>query len=298
MVSSNLLLVVSLVGAHQSAGQIQPSQTDCAEVMLRGTGNTSAQVCLGEEQLRLAQAAPRESSERSRHMETAAGHYRKAVDLASDTGTKARVLNALAELYDPQHLARPGQMELVLRELIGILPGETEPLYRLAKVEEDQGLLEAAESTLQSARHLQPKEVEPYRRLAQFYARWSTAIYSAKATEKSPESSSSPAEPDANGVYKVGGGVGPPHREGTPEYPKEAQVAGIEGAVVAEIVINETGVVTEARVVRSIPLLDEAALEAVRQWRFDPTIVNGRAVPVRMEVTVNFVTKMAPKRKP
>jgi len=46
--------------------------------------------------------------------------------------------------------------------------------------------------------------------------------------------------------------------------------------------------VTEARVVRSNPLLDEAALKAVREWRYDPTMVNGRAVPVRMTVTVNF----------
>jgi protein TonB len=46
--------------------------------------------------------------------------------------------------------------------------------------------------------------------------------------------------------------------------------------------------VNEARVVRSIPLLDEAALAAVRNWRFEPTFVNGKAVPVRMVVTVSF----------
>ena len=56
----------------------------------------------------------------------------------------------------------------------------------------------------------------------------------------------------------------------------------------AEIVINEEGAVTEAQVVRSVPFLDEAALEAVRQWRFDPTVVDGKPVPVRMRVTVNF----------
>ena len=45
---------------------------------------------------------------------------------------------------------------------------------------------------------------------------------------------------------------------------------------------------TDARIVKSVPLLDEAALSAVRDWRFEPTMVEGRAVPVRMVVTVNF----------
>lgn len=48
------------------------------------------------------------------------------------------------------------------------------------------------------------------------------------------------------------------------------------------------GNVKDARVVKSIPLLDDAALKAVRDWRFEPTIIEGRAVPVRMVVTVNF----------
>jgi TonB family protein len=43
-------------------------------------------------------------------------------------------------------------------------------------------------------------------------------------------------------------------------------------------------------VVRSIPLLDEAALEAVHNWHFQPTLVNGQAVPVRMNVSVSFST--------
>jgi protein TonB len=61
--------------------------------------------------------------------------------------------------------------------------------------------------------------------------------------------------------------------------------------VIAEIVVSETGIVTDASVVRSIPLLDDAALAAVRNWRFAPSIVNGHAVPVRMNVTVNFTSR-------
>ena len=46
--------------------------------------------------------------------------------------------------------------------------------------------------------------------------------------------------------------------------------------------------VTDAKVLRSIPLLDAAALDAVRQWVFTPTTLNGQPVPVIMTVTVNF----------
>ena len=45
---------------------------------------------------------------------------------------------------------------------------------------------------------------------------------------------------------------------------------------------------TDVKVLRSVPLLDEAAIEAVRQWRYTPTFVDGVAVPVIMTVTVNF----------
>jgi periplasmic protein TonB len=61
--------------------------------------------------------------------------------------------------------------------------------------------------------------------------------------------------------------------------------------VIAEIVMNEHGSVTEAKVVRSVPLLDEAALAAVRTSQYEPTLLNGQPVPVRMTVTVNFSTR-------
>lgn len=88
--------------------------------------------------------------------------------------------------------------------------------------------------------------------------------------------------------------VGPRIREPTkirhvpPVYPVMAQQARVEGVVVIEAVIGVDGRVKEARVLRSKPLLDEAALEAVRQWTFTPTTLNGVPVPVIMTVTVNF----------
>ena len=73
-----------------------------------------------------------------------------------------------------------------------------------------------------------------------------------------------------------------------PLYPAEARDAGVQGVVVVEAVIDVAGNVKTARVLRSIPLLDEAALQAVAQWKYKPTLLNGRPVPVIMTVTINF----------
>jgi protein TonB len=73
-----------------------------------------------------------------------------------------------------------------------------------------------------------------------------------------------------------------------PAYPELARVSRVEGVVIIEAVIGTTGNVTEARILRSIPLLDEAAVAAVRQWRYTPTLLSGVPVPVIMTVTVTF----------
>jgi protein TonB len=59
--------------------------------------------------------------------------------------------------------------------------------------------------------------------------------------------------------------------------------------VIIEATIGVDGAVQEAKVLRSIPLLDSAALDAVRQWEFSPTLLNGEPVPVIMTVTVQFM---------
>ena len=77
-------------------------------------------------------------------------------------------------------------------------------------------------------------------------------------------------------------------RDIIPIYPAMARTAHVQGVVILEAVIDSNGRVESARVLRSIPLLDEAALAAVRQWRFEPARLNGQPVPVVMTVTVNF----------
>lgn len=58
--------------------------------------------------------------------------------------------------------------------------------------------------------------------------------------------------------------------------------------MILEATIGPTGAVTDVIVLRSVPLLDEAAVDAVRQWQYTPTLLNGVPVPVIMTVTVNF----------
>lgn len=77
-------------------------------------------------------------------------------------------------------------------------------------------------------------------------------------------------------------------RDAAPVYPAIAQAARVEGTVIIDAVIDEQGRVQSARVLRSIPLLDEAALTAVREWAYTPTLLNGVPVPVVMTVTVTF----------
>lgn len=97
---------------------------------------------------------------------------------------------------------------------------------------------------------------------------------------------------DSTKPLRVGGAIGVPAkiRDVRPVYPADARAAGVQGVVILEAVIDETGAVSAARVLRSIPLLDQAALDAVRQWQFTPTLLNGAPVPVVMTVTINFTT--------
>lgn len=89
---------------------------------------------------------------------------------------------------------------------------------------------------------------------------------------------------------RVGGRVLPPERVHyvTPVYPPLAIAARKTGLVILEAVVGEDGTVRDLRVLKSEPLLDAAAIAAVRQWRYRPTTLNGQTTPVLMTVTVQF----------
>lgn len=94
----------------------------------------------------------------------------------------------------------------------------------------------------------------------------------------------------ANPPLRVGGQVRPPIRvkEVAPVYPAIAKSAQVQGDVVIEATIDEAGKVADAKVVKSVPMLDQAALDAVRQWEYRPSLLNGVPTPVVMTVTVKF----------
>ena len=89
---------------------------------------------------------------------------------------------------------------------------------------------------------------------------------------------------------RVGGNIRAPEQivRVPPSYPPIAQSARVQGVVILEALIETDGRVADARVLRSIPLLDQAALDAVRQWQYTPTLLNGAPTPVIMTVTVQF----------
>jgi periplasmic protein TonB len=101
----------------------------------------------------------------------------------------------------------------------------------------------------------------------------------------SPPVPVAPREP-----VRVGGTVTAPAKvfDVAPIYPVIARSAGLEGTVILQATIGLDGRVEGLQVLRSAPLLDDAALTAVRQWRYTPTRLNGQPVVVIMTVTVSF----------
>ncbi len=91
-------------------------------------------------------------------------------------------------------------------------------------------------------------------------------------------------------ALRVGGPVVEPTRTKrvSPRYPPEAAEARLQGVVILECTISPGGKVQEVRVVSGDPLLAQAAREAVSQWEYTPTLLDGVPVPVIMTVTVNF----------
>ena len=118
-----------------------------------------------------------------------------------------------------------------------------------------------------------------------------TSVQSVPPTERMLLSDTPhPMQWAADGAVRVGGNIKVPIkiRDVKPVYPADAQAARVQGVVIVEVRIEPDGTVSNARILRSIPMLDQAALDAVSQWQFVPTLLNGQAVPVIMTCTVNF----------
>jgi TonB family protein len=100
----------------------------------------------------------------------------------------------------------------------------------------------------------------------------------------------SPPPLPAGVPLRVGGDVLEPRkiRNVVPAYPESGRKARLYGAVQVEFVIDTTGAVGDVRVLRSCPPFDDAAVQAVKRWRYEPTFLNGIPVPVLTTAVVGF----------
>jgi len=101
--------------------------------------------------------------------------------------------------------------------------------------------------------------------------------------------------------YRVGGDVKAPVliNRVEPAYTEEARQARIMGIVIVEATIGQDGLVKNVRVLKPLPFgLDQAAVDAVKQWTFKPATFNGQPVDVLFNLTVNFKLQMAPPPPP
>ncbi len=91
-------------------------------------------------------------------------------------------------------------------------------------------------------------------------------------------------------AVKATGEIKPPKliKKVDPVYPEEAMKERIEGIVILEVTTDHSGRVADIKVLKSVPQLDQAAIEAVRQWVYEPVIIDGKPRPVVFTVTVSF----------
>ncbi|RPH76352.1 MAG: energy transducer TonB [Nitrospiraceae bacterium] len=99
-----------------------------------------------------------------------------------------------------------------------------------------------------------------------------------------------PPRPKKVEPLRVGGNVQESRliRKVEPVYPELAKRARVSGIVMLEVNVDEEGSVANVRVIRGHPLLDQSAIDAVKQWKYSPTLLNGEPVPVIATVTVIF----------
>ena len=157
-----------------------------------------------------------------------------------------------------------------------------------------------SESQLRAAIAAEPRDPGSYLDLARLYVEQGrfdeavTMITNALALTRAQAQTARPAQAsiDASGAIRVGGDIAPPAKTKhvAPVYPQEAQDARIEGLVIIEALIGPDGLVQDTTLLRSVHMLDQAAVDAVSQWEFTPTLLNGQPTSVLMNVTVNFST--------
>jgi periplasmic protein TonB len=278
---------------------------DCGQMTFAAPGPGIGEICQAEAEMRRGLGRGQTPEEmkalmaldrktRLAHMENAARHFRAALTTLREPAQKIHVYQSLARLYASANLGQPQQAESAVRDWIALEPGRVEPIVQLAAVQEDMKQPHVAEQTLVSTRQLYPEEIEVMKALSRFFARQaSAASMIASRAEMDKEPAPTPNQPDPEGNYRIGSQIKAPKKveDARSDYPDAARAVGLEGTVIMEIWVDETGQVVRARMLRGMPMLEESAVAAVMQWRFAPTVVDGKPVPIRMTVTHGFTIR-------
>ena len=116
------------------------------------------------------------------------------------------------------------------------------------------------------------------------------AVAKPPAISAPPPASAPVVSPKAKAALRIGGNVKPPRKISAPapEYPALAKAARVQGVVVIDATIDESGNVVNAKAMEGPPLLVSEALRTVMLWKYEPTYLNGVPYPVQMTVTVSF----------
>jgi TonB family protein len=286
--AASVILAQATPHSPATSGDRVPAP-DCRRLLTNPAPGTN-ELCLAQDALQAAEGAADGSGARQQKLTAAAEQFSRATNLLRDPRLRLYAFEALTRIYDPSGLNEPARVEQTLREMAGLMPGDSSPLRRLAKVQEDAGNADAAENTLLAARQQLPEDAEVYSELSAFYARRAAAL-KAEAKSRLPLGGE---QPDAEGYYRVGNMLGPPEMLDSAE-PSPGMVADLQSnppavddpdIVVLEVKIDETGAVADATVIKSVPGQDAAVMSAAKQWRFKPTLVDGRPVPMKMTAVV------------
>ena len=199
----------------------------------------------------------------------------------------------------------------ILKQAAERLSADIEPLVRSDKMSEATKVLEDHRQWLRDTRarvETDKRYTENDRQvilrsidseldgLGNVIAHVPVAPVAVKATSPSRVGKGSPQAPDkvltrdASGAFRVGGRIAAPRKvkDVRPIYPDVARAARAQGVVIVEATVGVDGKIVNANVVRSIPLLDAAALDAVKRWEFEPPLLNRKPISVILNVAVQF----------
>lgn len=248
--------------------------------------------------LQLFFPARRGEPDNDAHLAKAIESMQRAADTAVDEAERSEALSLLARTYeDPKAANDVATAEDIVRRLVAV-DQRAEHHVWLARLQERLGRTDEAERTLKNAADMLTDSAKVYQELVAFYMRTKQLDkIQALPRDRLPAGVAPPSDgpsaskvPPRPGAVRVGGNIRAPQKLHSvdPVYPPEAAAARIAGVVILEVQIDQQGNVSDVGVLRSIPMLDAAAIDCVKQWKYDVTYLNGMPVAVIMTVTVNF----------